>query len=84
MMIQMDRKQKLMAIAALSLALLIALVYFVLAPQVKAYQQSCAKLRDLQAEVNSARITANSLRASIAGFNQTKEQPRQCRQVLRY
>ena len=68
----MDRKKKLMAIAALALVLLIALVYFVVAPQVKAYQQSCARARDLQAKVNSARITANSLRASLAAFNQTK------------
>ncbi len=71
-MIQADRKQKLVAIAVLALVLIIALVYCVVVPQVKAYQQSCKQLRDLQAKVSSARITANSLRASLAAFNQAK------------
>jgi Tfp pilus assembly protein PilO len=73
MMIQLDRKQKITAISALVVVLLMALVYFVVAPQVKAYQQSCAQLRDLQGKVGSTRITANSLRASMAAFNQAKD-----------
>jgi Tfp pilus assembly protein PilO len=68
----MDRTRQLIVILVLALIIIAAVVYEFVIPQVKDYQQMCATLRTKQAQVNSDRIIANSLRTAMATFNQTK------------
>ena len=83
-MTSMDRTRQLIAIAVLALLIIAGLVYEFVIPQVKDYQKLCATLRAKQAQVNSDRIVANSLKTELAIFNQTKSDLNTARQTLWY
>ncbi|MGD0152180.1 MAG: type 4a pilus biogenesis protein PilO [Thermacetogeniaceae bacterium] len=66
----MDKKQQLLVVIPVALALLVAVVYFVVVPKVQVYLQMSAELNDLRAKVNTARSVANSLKMVKDQYNQ--------------
>jgi Tfp pilus assembly protein PilO len=71
-MILMDRRQQLIAIAVLVVLIVAGAIYEFGIPKYKEYQQMSADLRIKQAQMNSDRVIASSLRTEMAAYDQTK------------
>lgn len=68
----MDKRQKLYIIIPLSVAVLVALVYFAALPAFQTYQNMRSQLDALQAKVTSSRVIASSLGSEKVKYDRAK------------